>query len=306
MEFSLRQAKYTNPESEIILLGDDSNNRFPSVEHVNIKNYFRGAKEFAKIYKHFSTNPYHYELFCFQRWFILKEFMETKNHTNIFVFDSDVLLYSNINELKNTIFPNNNIAIVMHSSLQMSAEFSLWNIENLIDFCKYLKDRYCDSDMVKQMKDTFRDVTQSKRLGGQSDMTAIGNYFGKHFNDKVANLIEVKNDSVFDTHINNPQDYEFKLGKKAFTWHKNIPYCYNKTLKKNIKFHCIHFQGPAKYMMAKCYTGPNFKGKTILSIKFFFLNVLAFWYKTLRIRYRFAFLFRFFFNLRHKKSKKNF
>ena len=68
MEYSLRQAKHTNPDTEIILLGDDVNDRFPFVTHVNIKDYFNGASEFAKIYKHYSTNPYSYNSRVSSEW----------------------------------------------------------------------------------------------------------------------------------------------------------------------------------------------------------------------------------------------
>lgn len=113
MEYSLRQAKYSNPDSELILLGDEANDRFDFITHVNMKNYSSSANDFAKFYKHYSTNPYHYELFCIQRWFILNEYMNEKNIDKCFVCDTDVMIYSNIDKALEPFY-NANIALIQH------------------------------------------------------------------------------------------------------------------------------------------------------------------------------------------------
>ena len=105
LAISLEQAKYTNPNSRIILLGDNLNSSIGTrvgVEHFLIDNYFNGANDFSKIYEHHSTNNYNYELFCFQRWFIISEFVKSQNIDSFIHIDSDVLLFSNLTE--NSVF----------------------------------------------------------------------------------------------------------------------------------------------------------------------------------------------------------
>ena len=75
LKYSLGQAKRSNPESAIYLIGNDSNDCYNFVEHHSFSNYFQGAIEFSKIYKHYNTTSYKYEVFCFQRWYILLEFL---------------------------------------------------------------------------------------------------------------------------------------------------------------------------------------------------------------------------------------
>ena len=105
LEFTLRQAKFTSPSSEVILLGDDANASLGSVvRHVNIRQYSKGASEFEKVYQHFSTNPYNYERFCLQRWFMLEEFMRSSGYQEVFVCDSDVLMYADINDINAGMF----------------------------------------------------------------------------------------------------------------------------------------------------------------------------------------------------------
>ena len=81
LKICLAQAKFSNPNSRIILLGDETNETLAKqvgAEHYLICNYFSKALEFEKIYKHYSTNSYNFELFCFQRWFVVDEFINSE------------------------------------------------------------------------------------------------------------------------------------------------------------------------------------------------------------------------------------
>lgn len=304
LEFSLRQAKFMNADSEIILLGDASNNKFDFVTHVNIQDYFKQAEDFAKIYKHYSTNPYTYELFCFQRWFILSELMTSKAYKEVFVCDSDILLYSNVDELAKNYFNNYDFGASIHSEEISSAEVSFWRLEIVHDFCSFMIKSYSNELSLLKIREFYESLQAQKELGGYCDMSIIHDYI-KQFTGKLANIQHVIQDAACDSNIGSPIggscEYKFKYGKKKFLWKNNFPYCYNKDLGKNIKFLLIHFQGPAKYLMASYYTGPAFKGILALKFKFSWLNFMAFWYKTLNIRYRFAWLFNFIFNLTQRK-----
>ena len=58
-------------KNNLILLGDDQNNKYDQVSHFKINNYLKSAKYFSKFYVHSSPNKFNFELFCFERWFIL-------------------------------------------------------------------------------------------------------------------------------------------------------------------------------------------------------------------------------------------
>ena len=49
------------------------------------------------------------------------------------------------------------------------------------------------------------------------------------------------------------KDFHFKNGKKDFILKEGIPYVFNNTLNKEIKFNSLHFQGGAKNLIRSVY-----------------------------------------------------
>ena len=96
LKYSLAQAHRSNPQSTIFLLGDPSNDVYNFVEHRPMTEYSRDAAEFQKIYKHYSTHGVDFELICFQRWFILREFLVTYSIPQCLYLDSDIMLYTDV------------------------------------------------------------------------------------------------------------------------------------------------------------------------------------------------------------------
>jgi hypothetical protein len=307
LEFTLRQAKFTSPSSEIILLGDDANARLGDVvRHVNLKQYSRSAAEFEKVYQHFSTNPYNYERFCLQRWLALEEFMRSSGYQEVFVCDSDVLMFADINDINAGLFSTKDAGLAVYSPECASPGISYWKLPALSEFCALLPTFYTDESKLNKIKQMWAYNRAHNILGGFSDMTAVTEFYHSYGPEKICNLIDVYDNSTFDTHINipsggNDETYRFRMGKKVFKWQNGVPFCFNETRKSDIRFNLIHFQGPAKYMVAFYYTGPWFKGRLKLTAQYLVLNTMAFWYKTLRIRYRFAFVFDYFFKKRQGK-----
>ena len=76
LEPILRQNRYFNPDNRICLISDKSTSRIAHAEHFLIDDYMSSAKEFQKIYRHYSVNTVAFELFCFQRWFCVLDFIK--------------------------------------------------------------------------------------------------------------------------------------------------------------------------------------------------------------------------------------
>ena len=284
LEFSLRQAKLTNPASEIFLLGDDANNRFPFVSHTLIKDYFSSAAEFAKLYKHLSTNPYNFELFCFQRWFVLKDFMIDKNIQRVLVCDSDLLLYSDFNsKIKPLLDKKIELGLCQYKFVA-SAHLSYWTINPIKGFCTFVCSSYIRQDLFSKYVNFWEKLQKQNTPGGVCDMTALL-FFSQTFpKDKTVNFLDIIGQATCDDNINEPRgiypnEYLFKRTKK-FQWIEDIPYCYNIRLKKLIKFNAIHFQGPAKYKMPLYYHGKKFTGIIKLKIIFFILSLCGYVYSS--------------------------
>ena len=153
LKICLAQAKFSNPNSRIILLGDETNETLAKqvgAEHYLICNYFSKAQEFAKIYKHYSTNPYDYELFCFQRWFVVDEFINSEGLDKFLHIDSDVLLYADFSkELEFIDFINNYDLTYSH----VSAHTSFFNSRRaLCEFCNFIFEIFSDDSFVAQFE----------------------------------------------------------------------------------------------------------------------------------------------------------
>ena len=88
LPFTVGRAKMLNLNSPVLLIGDAENERMlPFVQHANMNRYAKQAAAFEKIYRHHSPNGLGYELFCFLRWFILRDFMITNRLTEIIHLD---------------------------------------------------------------------------------------------------------------------------------------------------------------------------------------------------------------------------
>lgn len=73
-----------------------------NIKHVLIDDYHSAALSFNSIYKHDGPNHYLYERFCFERWFIINEYVQRNFISeNICCLDSDSLLYEELGNIFN-------------------------------------------------------------------------------------------------------------------------------------------------------------------------------------------------------------
>ena len=92
---SIAQAKHAQNGAPVILLGDASNCYYKGVEFHPISKYNTEAKRLFSCFKYLRLNAYQHDwqLFCFQRWLCLLEFMSENRLERCLTLDSDVLLY---------------------------------------------------------------------------------------------------------------------------------------------------------------------------------------------------------------------
>jgi hypothetical protein len=222
--------------------------------------------------------------------------MEHSEIDELMVCDSDILIYCNAEELYNNYFRDYDLSVSIHSEQVASAEVSFWRLNIINDFCLFMTSLYTKKQSLLRLQQFYENLRSQNILGGYCDMIAVHDYIIQ-FSGKLSNVQTIIEESACDSSINDScaggYEYEFRDGVKKVLWRDNSPYCRNKDLNKDIRFLLIHFQGPAKYLMARCYTGLEFKGALNLKFKFFWLRIMAFWYKKLKIRHRFAFVFNF-------------
>lgn len=122
LKYTLKSARYFNPNKEIVLLGDSQNRSLAiseNVRHVYLKDYESSELlfNFEKVYLHTAGDSHGREFwlkFNFKRYYYIHEFLKQESINSCWYFDSDVLILSDLNkqELK---FQNFDFAV--HSNI---------------------------------------------------------------------------------------------------------------------------------------------------------------------------------------------
>lgn len=251
LDCTLRQASKKNP---VYLLGDRDQGP-DSITFQNIDELRGGCDDFARNYTHLNTTPFDFEVFCYQRWFILKNFMVKNNIPVVFYCDSDVMLFEDVSkEWKK--FDQFDMTL-LHRTAAVSSFITLEAVDN---FCKLLLNTYLNKDSYnyKKIASHFH-VRQECRLGGGvCDMTFFE--FFHYCSDcgggpgKVGEMMHIIDGSTYDHNINVPdQDFDFADGRKNFKIKNGFPYVFSRQLNKDIKFNSLHFQGPAKRFIQETF-----------------------------------------------------
>ncbi|MGE0635124.1 MAG: hypothetical protein AB7G44_15335 [Bacteroidia bacterium] len=257
LKYALKQARKFNPDSPIYLLGDDENNKYRFVTHINISDYSSSAEEFKTIYKHMSAVPYEINLIWFQRWFYINEFVRGKGIEYFIYLDSDVLVYSNLTE---AIKPYKNI-LIANTGRCMPATTYFSNSKALSDFCDFMISQYKESRYIARMTRDWEDGHKPRNYGGIDDQVMF-EYYSMEFPEKFGKLDIIANDSVFDSHIRISDGFEMieegEDKNKRRKWNNNILQGFHIQNKKWIRFHNIHFHGHAKKIMYRNYKGGGY------------------------------------------------
>ena len=254
LKYCLSQAQTTNPRSPVILIGDRSNDCYDFVVHREIDEFFQGASEFEKIYRHFSTHPPSFELICFQRWFILRDFLLANKIPRCLYLDSDMMLYTDVTQ-DSEKFAHFDFTLTHQTN---GCIFFLNRVEALGEFCQFLMDVYNKKDRYLYDKMVAHYAVRKRHglKGGVCDMTAFQLYSESHFGEigEVANII---NGSVYDPAITiSRPGFEMEGGVKKIVWRNDLPYGKHIRTGREIRFNSLHFQGSGiKSLISQFYTG---------------------------------------------------
>ncbi|RYU87357.1 hypothetical protein EWM62_16750 [Mucilaginibacter terrigena] len=256
LKYSLKQAKYFNPDSIVYLLGDKRNNRYAFVTHVLASKYQSAVTAFSDVYVHRTTNGEVYELNCFLRWFYIEAFCRENNIESFIYLDSDVLLFQNVTEMV-SLFKGCSIANTC-PDMGMPAFTYFKNLNAISSFCRYLMHAYTDEEATKELEHIYEPfVNDPELMGGICDMSLFHLYFRDHPNETLK-VDLINNELAVDVSINNSDGYEMENGRKKIYWQNNLPYCKQLQTGRLIRFATLHYQGDAKYLMTEHYKGGGY------------------------------------------------
>ena len=222
----------------VVLIGST---KIPHVEFFDIKNYTASANEFAKIYIPDELNNPTYELFCYARWFMIKDFLG-KDSTEYLVLDHDQLVYPQLSKLEDKdalrgIWP---------------PLIDKYGIKKLTD---YFTKVYLDKELVEKIsienktygKNHISDVVLWNRLDGSSYLNTKEE-LGIDPNIKLVHIFEGHAEYRWTSLYNGKLLFE-KRGLKKVWWDGNQPYCRRKKDGQMVPMCTLHFQGGLKPFM---------------------------------------------------------
>jgi hypothetical protein len=246
--------------NKVFLITDDAST-LTEAQKVLIDYINEEAEAFSGVYRHLSKNPEEFELRCFQRWGLLKRFMERESLSKVFYCDSDVMLYVNVSaELMDTELSYSVPVEQPPFRWSASAHVSVFSYENLCELWKFMMVVYTEhSEAFKQLKEKYKHHLSSGAPGGVCDMTLL--YLFSETKE-ITPLCQVLDGITFDHNINSSEnsiknEYEMRevAGPYGPMLIKNIklvnktPCCFNLDLGQTVKFNSLHFQGGAKTFM---------------------------------------------------------
>lgn len=240
---TIAQARSSNPESRLILLGDRSNSFYLGVEHHRYEDYFDEAREFAKLftYEYFPNYQYPWILFCHQKYFALRDFVGAQGIDKFLLIDSDVMIYEPV-EPYFDYYRDYRMTLSASSTPSAQAAFALVNDSTVInDLCAAYNRLFSDSPETLKMCFGTNFFTEMLGLGllMKEPSSRVKNTYGD---------IE-----VFVVHHNMLNDSRFEKEHEytRIVWNGNIPML--RKLKDGclLKSPILHFHGHAKKTMGK-------------------------------------------------------
>lgn len=261
----LEHAVRTQPNSRIIVLSSTNKPFFnikdfskvaqSKIEIFDSNLYFNQSKSFENKYEHMSPNSKEFELICFQRWFIISEFVNKHNIEKFFCCDSDNLVFSNLTDISEKCLDSKEISIIN----EICPCCTFFTNSSITKFCDFILKQYTNSDTLSKLHQLYNKKIEA-HVGGICDMTMFPLYEESYPNSiKDLGKIQTTNGitHIFDDQISNNDSFIEKGFIKKIKMIQGFPYGFLKELEvsgkhKRVLFDNLHCQGKGnKYFTGK-------------------------------------------------------
>lgn len=248
LPYALHQARAYNPGARVVLLGDAAAcSMARPEERVPLSRYMEGADAFASTYKNLSTNPVGFELFCFQRWFALRDWMHAEGVDRAVYLDTDVLCYTDLGAESDRLQA---ASMTVVQGVGPGSNF-IHDIRILDSFCDFMTAMY--TDHLAEYEGVYAEYQTRGVPGGICDMWAFNEFAAAHPRH-VTDLFHVVDGALYDTHMLTPSGFQMDGEIKAITFEGDRPYGVREADGARIRFHVLHFAGGSKRFIFRYVT----------------------------------------------------
>ena len=253
------QARLTNERSPVYLISNLKERVTTGIpwvdewiEHVDLYDYMHEANRFAEVYFNLSSNAEYFERFCFQRWFVLREFLYRRGLTQCLSCDSDVLVFEDISKLHAEYLSDCAFTI----SSRHTWGISFFNrVDVLNHFCAMQTEVFTRATplwtRVAEMTNLSRPNVKVIPL---SDMTTV-RLFCETTSFDFRDTTEMFGDSTFDPNINmSYPGFVMENNAKKVTWKGSSVFGTLEETGELVRMNVLHFQNGAKPLMISVFS----------------------------------------------------
>jgi len=257
LEYCLKQARRTNPNATIHVIGDSSNDIYDFVEHYDMNEYSRSALEFERVYKHWDSPGRMFVLSNIKAYsFMLNEFIISSGIDRFLLVDTDVMIYCDVEkEFERLKGWDLSLGETIPGDLAMCPSPIFWNnVKALDEFCEFVMNIYTgkDSNNYDKAVNHYKNRLSRGLQGGVCAMTLYA-LFERTGRFRVYHVENIEGDSTHELNINISQNGSFQYqmvgGTKKLEWIDGCPYGTELKSGRKIGFKTIHCAGGAKGLM---------------------------------------------------------
>jgi hypothetical protein len=210
----------------------------------NIDALVHGAHQLAESYRHHSSLGVDFELFCIQRWFMLRDYMRAKGLDACCYIDSDVLLTEDIGSLQD----KSKAWDLVFTGYSAHVTF-VNRLSALESLCDFILEAYNDPIWEERFIGWHHRCVADSGSSGVSDMTFF-HWFYQSGLANVGTFGEICGESPVDMTLEDTCGWQKDAaGFKHLSWVGNTPYA-TKMSGQRIQLVTLHHQGRAKSLLA--------------------------------------------------------
>ncbi len=270
--FALWQARATNPQSPVYLLGDRTNDlSFLGVRHLPFERYRGKSREFLNLYQHFSPHELACERLCIERYFHIADFVAREGIGPFIYLDSDVLLLMNLTSL-----------VPVWQQYDLAGTPGLFGAcyyhqpGLMEEFCDFILARYRDPAQVEAWRSAWYFPQAGEPRTAVQDML-LSQMFLQRTNVRCLDLRQPRDGVAF-----NPNFLLTEQECLRVLRHPNRPGVYAEVKGQLARMACLHFGGWSKrfasafvswsWPLVRCFFRPNYRRNLKKLIQYYYFG----------------------------------